>query len=121
MAMNRLDATRIAAELAGQNPIIGGVGNATFDLSASDRPNNFYMWNSMGMEASIGLGLALARSDLRVVVLAGDGSLLMNLSALPTATMNGASNLVIGRPITQAPDPAAAVRLIAAELAAAQN
>ena len=41
--MHRLDATRIAVELAGESPIIGGVGNSTFDLVPFDRPRNFYM------------------------------------------------------------------------------
>jgi thiamine pyrophosphate-dependent acetolactate synthase large subunit-like protein len=52
------------------------------------------MWNSMGMASSIGLGLALARPDLRVVVLDGDGSILMNLSSLATEVTSGARNLV---------------------------
>lgn len=47
MTMDRLEATRIAVELAHDQPIIGGVGNSTFDLVPFDRPNNFYMWNSM--------------------------------------------------------------------------
>jgi thiamine pyrophosphate-dependent acetolactate synthase large subunit-like protein len=94
MSMSRLDATRIAVELAGDQPIVGGVGNSTFDLVPVDRPQNFYMWNSMGMASSIGLGLALARPDLRVVVLDGDGSLLMNLSSLATETSTGALNLI---------------------------
>jgi thiamine pyrophosphate-dependent acetolactate synthase large subunit-like protein len=92
--MKRLEATRIAVELAGDAPIIGGVGNSTFDLVPFDRPQNFYMWNSMGMASSIGLGLALARPDLRVVVLDGDGSLLMNLGSLATERACGVTNLV---------------------------
>jgi thiamine pyrophosphate-dependent acetolactate synthase large subunit-like protein len=92
--MQRLEATRIAVELAGDSPIIGGVGNSTFDLVAFDRPRNFYMWNSMGMASSIGLGLALARPDLRVVILDGDGSILMNLSSLATERTTGVDNLV---------------------------
>jgi thiamine pyrophosphate-dependent acetolactate synthase large subunit-like protein len=92
--MQRLDATRIAVELAGDAPIVGGVGNSTFDLIPFDRPQNFLMWNSMGMASSIGLGLAIARPDLRVVVLDGDGSLLMNLSSLATEVASGVSNLV---------------------------
>ena len=92
--MQRLDATRIAVELAGESPIIGGVGNSTFDLVACDRPQNFYMWNSMGQASSIGLGLALARPDLRVVVLDGDGSILMNLGSLATEITSGVTNLV---------------------------
>jgi thiamine pyrophosphate-dependent acetolactate synthase large subunit-like protein len=92
--MQRLDATRIAVELAGEAPIVGGVGNSTFDLVPYDRPRNFYMWNSMGMASSIGLGLALARPDLRVVILDGDGSILMNLSSLATERASNVTNLV---------------------------
>jgi thiamine pyrophosphate-dependent acetolactate synthase large subunit-like protein len=92
--MRRLDATRIAVDLAGDAPIVGGVGNSTFDLAACDRPRNFYMWNSMGMASSIALGVALARPDLRVVVLDGDGSILMNLGSLATEVASGVVNLV---------------------------
>src|SRR5205085_8970853 len=92
--MERLDATRSAVELAGEAPIIGGVGNSTFDLVACDRPRNFYMWNSMGMASSIALGVALARPDLRVVVLDGDGSILMNPSSLATERTAGVENMV---------------------------
>jgi thiamine pyrophosphate-dependent acetolactate synthase large subunit-like protein len=92
--MRRLDATQIAVELAGDAPIIGGVGNSTFDLIPFDRPQNFLMWNSMGMASSIGLGLALARPDLRVVVLDGDGSILMNLGSLATERASEVTNLV---------------------------
>jgi thiamine pyrophosphate-dependent acetolactate synthase large subunit-like protein len=92
--MQRLEATRVAVGLATHSPIVGGVGNSTFDLVACDRPSNFYMWNSMGMASSIALGLAIARPDLRVVVLDGDGSILMNLSSLATEQAAGVSNLV---------------------------
>jgi thiamine pyrophosphate-dependent acetolactate synthase large subunit-like protein len=92
--MQRLDATRIAVELAGEQPIIGGVGNSTFDMVPFDRPRNFYMWNSMGQASSLGLGLALARPDLRVIVLDGDGSILLNLSSLATEITSGVTNLV---------------------------
>ena len=92
--MQRLEATGVAVELAGESPIVGGVGNSTFDLIPFDRPANFYMWNSMGMASSIGLGLALARPDLRVVVLDGDGSILMNLGSLATVQAAGVTNLV---------------------------
>jgi thiamine pyrophosphate-dependent acetolactate synthase large subunit-like protein len=93
--MQRLEATRVVVDLAGERtPIIGGVGNSTFDLVASDRSLNFYMWNSMGMASSIALGVALARPDLRVVVLDGDGSILMNLGSLATEISAGVTNLV---------------------------
>ena len=92
--IDRLRATEIVVELAHDQPIIGSVGNSTFDLVPFDRPRNFYMWNSMGMASSIGLGLALARPDLRVIVLDGDGSILMNLGSLATEVTSGARNLV---------------------------
>jgi thiamine pyrophosphate-dependent acetolactate synthase large subunit-like protein len=92
--MQRVEATGVAVELAGESPIIGGVGNSTFDLMPFDRPSNFLMWNSMGMASSIALGVALARPDLRIVLLDGDGSILMNLGSLATARAAGATNLV---------------------------
>src|ERR1700694_801180 len=92
--MQSLEATGVVVELAGGAPIVGGVGNSTFDLIPCDRPQNFYMWNSMGMASSIALGLALARPDLRVVVLDGDGSILMNLGSLATERAAGVPNLV---------------------------
>jgi thiamine pyrophosphate-dependent acetolactate synthase large subunit-like protein len=93
--MDRLQATRVVVELASADtPIIGGVGNSTFDLVACDRPANFYMWNSMGMASSIALGVARARPDLRPVVLDGDGSILMNLGSLATEVTSGVANLV---------------------------
>jgi thiamine pyrophosphate-dependent acetolactate synthase large subunit-like protein len=92
--MRREAASGVVVELAGASPIIGGVGNSTFDLVPFDRPRNFYMWNSMGMASSIALGLALARPDLRVIVLDGDGSILMNLGSLATEITAGATNLV---------------------------
>ena len=92
--MERLAASGLVVELAGDAPIIGGVGNSTFDLVPFDPPRCFYMWNSMGMASSIGLGLALARPDLRVVILDGDGSILMNLGSLATERASGVRNLV---------------------------
>jgi thiamine pyrophosphate-dependent acetolactate synthase large subunit-like protein len=94
--MNRLDATRIVVELAGDAPIVASLGHLAYDLFvARDRPQNFYTWGSMGVASSIGLGLALARPDTRVFVLDGDGSLLMNLGSLATIGLLQPSNLVL--------------------------
>jgi sulfopyruvate decarboxylase subunit beta len=49
---------------------------------ASDRKGNFYMIGSMGMAPSIALGLAIARPDKLVVVLDGDGNVLMGMGTL---------------------------------------
>ena len=54
------------------------------DLWATgDKPTRFYMIGSMGLASSIGLGLALAQPKRRVIILDGDGNVLMNLGALP--------------------------------------
>ena len=77
-------------------PIVASLGHPAYDLfAAGDRPANFYTWGSMGLASSIGLGLALARPDLRVFVLDGDGSLLMNLGSLATIGWTRPANLVL--------------------------
>jgi len=94
--MNRIEATRAIVELAGQAPIIASLGHPAYDLfAAANRPENFYTWGSMGLASSIGLGLAMARPDLRVFVLDGDGSLLMNLGSLATIGLLQPANLVL--------------------------
>jgi thiamine pyrophosphate-dependent acetolactate synthase large subunit-like protein len=84
--MTRLEATRVlVAALDAGTPVIASLGHPAYDLFTSgDRPANFYTWGSMGLASSIGLGLAMARPDLHVVVIDGDGSLLMNLGSLAT-------------------------------------
>ncbi|MDH3430374.1 MAG: phosphonopyruvate decarboxylase [Gammaproteobacteria bacterium] len=59
-----------------------------------DRPNQFYMVGSMGCAVSVGLGLALARPERRIVVLDGDGAALMRLGALATVGYERPVNLV---------------------------
>jgi thiamine pyrophosphate-dependent acetolactate synthase large subunit-like protein len=94
--MTRLEATRLIVDRAGTAAIIASLGHPAYDLfAAGDRPQNFYTWGSMGMASSIGLGLALARPDVRVFVLDGDGSLLMNLGSLATIGLLRPSNLVL--------------------------
>ena len=97
--MNRLDATRrllaVIADRPG-TPVVASLGHPAYDLSAlADRPANFYQWGSMGLASSMGLGLAMARPDLRVYVVDGDGSLLMNLGSLATIGWTHPQNLVV--------------------------
>ena len=95
--MNRLDLTkRLVAKLKHEEAVIGGIGNANFDLFAAERrPQNFYMLGSMGLAAPIALGVALAQPKRRVFALEGDGSLLMQLGSLATIAMVNPSNLAI--------------------------
>ena len=94
--MDRLDATRRLTAALGDEPVVASLGHPAYDLfAAGDRPENFYTWGSMGLASSIGLGLALARPALRVFVVDGDGSLLMNLGSLATIGWMRPANLVV--------------------------
>src|ERR1700730_3001747 len=62
--------------------------------SLGHRPGFFYLLHSMGLASSLGLGIALLRPELQVVVLDGDGSILMNLGALTTMARYRPRNLV---------------------------
>ncbi len=70
---------------------IGFPSRELYDID--DRDKNFYMIGSMGLASSIGFGLALARPDKDVVVIDGDGSLLMNMGSLVTVFANNPRNL----------------------------
>jgi thiamine pyrophosphate-dependent acetolactate synthase large subunit-like protein len=95
--MNRLDLSkRLVAKLKHEEAVIGGIGNANFDLyAAAKRPQNFYMLGSMGLAAPIALGVALAQPKRRVFALDGDGSLLMQMGSLATIAMVSPRNLTI--------------------------
>jgi thiamine pyrophosphate-dependent acetolactate synthase large subunit-like protein len=94
--MTRVEATRTICELAGDAAIVASLGHPAYDLfAAQDRERNFYAWGSMGLASSLGLGLALARPDLRVLVLEGDGALLMNLGSLATIGLLRPPNLIV--------------------------
>ena len=93
--MIRLEAFRRLLRLLDTEPVISNLGKNTYDLfTAGHRPQNFYSWGAMGTVSSVGLGLALARPDLRIVVLDGDGSLLMNLGSLATIASLRPANLI---------------------------
>jgi sulfopyruvate decarboxylase subunit beta len=74
--------------------VICNIGFPSRELyEINDRAKNFYMIGSMGLASSIGLGLALAKPYEDVVVIDGDGSLLMNMGSLVTVFANNPSNL----------------------------
>jgi sulfopyruvate decarboxylase subunit beta len=93
--INRFEATQYLAAKLTDELVVASLGNAKYDLfNARDRPRNFYMWNSMGMACSFALGLAMARPGEKVIVLDGDGALLMNLGSLATEAVRGPKNLI---------------------------
>jgi thiamine pyrophosphate-dependent acetolactate synthase large subunit-like protein len=76
--------------------VIPGLGSTCWDLAAAgDNDGNFYLWGAMGGAAMIGLGLALAQPDKRVLVVTGDGEMLMGMGALATIGIKQPPNLAI--------------------------
>ncbi len=75
---------------------ISGLGNPSWDLmAAGDHPLNFYDLGAMGSASALGLGLALAQPERRVLVITGDGELLMGLGTLATIMGPKPKNLAI--------------------------
>jgi sulfopyruvate decarboxylase subunit beta len=72
--------------------IMGACAQELYDLGHRD--NFFYLQHAMGLASSIGLGLALHLPEQRIVVLDGDGSVLMNLGTLATIARYRPKNLV---------------------------
>jgi phosphonopyruvate decarboxylase len=77
--------------------IVAGLGGTAREIGAlaGDAPHIYPLAGAMGGAVSIGLGLALARPEKRVLVLTGDGELLMNLGALATVAVMDPANLAI--------------------------
>lgn len=76
--------------------VVAGLGAPNWDISAAgDSPNNFPLWGAMGAAAMLGLGLALAQPKRRVLVITGDGEMLMSIGALATIAVQSPPNLTI--------------------------
>jgi len=76
--------------------VVAGLGSPNWDATAAgDHPLTFPLWGAMGSAAMIGLGLALARPERRVLVLTGDGEQLMALGSLATIAVQRPPNLAI--------------------------
>ena len=99
MSEGTLDRRAVAATLL-RDPddllVVTGLGSATYDAAAAgDRAENFYLWGAMGAAAMLGLGLALAQPGRRVLVLTGDGEMLMGMGALASIAAQQPGNLSI--------------------------
>jgi thiamine pyrophosphate-dependent acetolactate synthase large subunit-like protein len=76
--------------------VVGGLGASTYDIAAAgDHDRNFYLWGAMGGAVMIGLGVALAQPALPVVVITGDGEMLMGIGSLATVGLQKPANLTI--------------------------
>ena len=98
--MQRYDAIKKIVETVDDEFIVSNIGFPSRELFwIKDRKQTFYMSGSMGMATPIGLGVALALEenddDRKVIVIDGDGSLLMNFGELVTVFSQDPSNLII--------------------------
>ena len=64
-------------------------------MAAGDHDGNYYLWAAMGSAAMVGLGIATAQPDRPVLVLTGDGEMLMGFGALATIALRKPANLTI--------------------------
>jgi sulfopyruvate decarboxylase subunit beta len=93
--MRRADAMQAVYPQLEQCVVVTIMGAVAAELQAiGHRPNFFYLLHAMGLASSLGLGIALTRPELKVVVFDGDGSVLMNLGGLTTLARYRPRNLV---------------------------
>lgn len=88
----------VAKLLAGRKDllVVTGLGSAAYDvMAAGDNDNNYYLWAAMGSAAMVGLGLAKAQPEKSVVVITGDGEMLMGFGAIATIALQKPANLSI--------------------------
>jgi len=99
MSTGKLDRRDVVSTLLanrGDAVVVTGLGSSTYDVYAtSHSPRNFYLWGAMGSAAIMGLGLATAQPDLPVIVVTGDGEMLMGMGALATIGVSAPDNLSI--------------------------
>jgi thiamine pyrophosphate-dependent acetolactate synthase large subunit-like protein len=96
---NLLERRSVVNQLLAQRKeaiVVGGLGASTYDIAAAgDHDRNFYLWGAMGGAVMIALGVALAQPELPVVVITGDGEMLMGMGSLATVGLQQPGNLTI--------------------------
>lgn len=97
MSFDRESALSVLIREPGDYLIVAGLGNAVFDIArlTGNGPGFYPLDGAMGSAVPMGLGLALAQPGRRVLVVTGDGELLMNLGALATVAVRNPPNLSI--------------------------
>jgi thiamine pyrophosphate-dependent acetolactate synthase large subunit-like protein len=96
---NLLDRREVVSTLLADRKkalVVAGLGASTYDLAAAgDNDRNLYLWGAMGGALMIGLGMALAQPDTPVIVVTGDGEMLMGMGSLATVGLQKPKNLSI--------------------------
>ena len=92
--MNRIELLEILKRHLTNEIVVSTYSTASDWVLLCDRPLNYFSHGAMGLGSSHGLGLALARPERKVLVLDGDGSLLMNLGTLVTLAVAAPKNFL---------------------------
>jgi len=96
MSLQRRDVVQALLADRGELLVVAGLGSTAWDCTAAgDSALTFPMWGAMGSAAMTGLGLALAQPARRVLVLTGDGEMLMGLGSLATLGVQKPANLSV--------------------------
>jgi sulfopyruvate decarboxylase subunit beta len=92
--MKRIDCLKAIAGKVGDSLVVGTAGGATVEWYHLHPSEGNFRSRTLGLASSIGLGIALGLPNRKVIVLDGDGSLLMNLCGLPTTAWMRPKNLI---------------------------
>ena len=96
LRLGRRDVVAMLLADRGDMLVVAGLGASAWDVAAAgDCDLDFPLWGAMGSAAMIGLGLALAQPERRVLVITGDGEMLMGLGALATIAVQSPANLAV--------------------------
>jgi thiamine pyrophosphate-dependent acetolactate synthase large subunit-like protein len=96
VSLHRRDVVKKLLEDRKDLLVVAGLGSTAWDITAAgDSALSFPMWGAMGQAAMMGLGLALAQPQRQVLVITGDGEMLMGLGSLATIGVQQPKNLGI--------------------------
>lgn len=94
--LNRREAVLRLLRARRDTIVVTGLGSPTYDVAAAgDHERNFYLWGAMGGAAMTGLGIALAQSEVPVLVVTGDGEMLMGMGSFAAIAKQAPGNLSI--------------------------
>lgn len=95
-ALDRREVVKTLLQERADLLVVTGLGSPAYDvMAAGDHDGNYYLWAAMGSAATVGLGLALSQPGRKVVVVTGDGEMLMGIGALATIAVQKPANLSI--------------------------
>ena len=95
-SLNRRVVVKTLLQDRGDILVVTGLGSPSYDVfAAGDHDNNYYLWAAMGSATTVGLGIANSQPNRKVVVVTGDGEMLMGIGALATISVQRPKNLSI--------------------------